>query len=338
MSEFSLAKKIFPSRSPIHSIESSIRSAYCLCLLPIYPYMMQATIITYLSILPLIQCMINISIRGGNIHQQLPITLTSSWATWTLEYENNCINLFKVEDSISEGWIQPTTYSKLYLPSDLPPPLIRPALGVALSNGIPRYIMPSAILSLDTPERRWRNRGINTLPRAYAWIDLFGVFSPKIESLKVSAFGQSTANVRFLEDQDGNAAWENAFSENTKNTFTSLRPDPQSSYPITQCYNTIKQYLLENPQSELYNGYHFVDIPLPNAPILQLPAKKLRMFLTDFENPKRLLEFEESLESEPLGELGVELMAVGAGGVSKYLPQVYTELFEPGNILFDQQF
>jgi hypothetical protein len=137
-----------------------------------------------------------ISIRGTVAPQMLPYSLTSQWPTWT--YLTDTDVLERVEDDLKEGWVQPTSYDKLFLPSDLPPPIAVPALGVVIANGVPRYVMPSVVLSLTTPERQWRNRGLNSLPRAYAWIDLFAPQVPRLDMLRLSAFGQSVADVRFL--------------------------------------------------------------------------------------------------------------------------------------------
>ena len=70
------------------------------------------------------------------------------------------------------GWVAPTTFSDLYLPADLPVPKCVPALGICLANGVPRFIMPSVITTLSTADRSWRNRGVNTVPRASYWIDV----------------------------------------------------------------------------------------------------------------------------------------------------------------------
>ena len=36
---------------------------------------------------------------------------------------------------------------------------------------------------------------------------------------------------------------------------------------------------------------------------------------------------------EPLGMLDVSITAVAAGGSSKFLPEAYIDLFDPGNII-----
>ena len=74
-------------------------------------------------------------------------------------------------------------------------------------------------------------------------------------------------------------------------------------------------------------GYHFIDIPLLNVSPIALPtSRRMRQFLTDFDEPRRFLEIEDfkDLDSEPCGELDVSIQQIGAGGDSKFLPEVST--------------
>lgn len=112
----------------------------------------------------------NINIRGNLRPELLPTALTNSWTTWTCN-ENN--NLEIVENDSNDGWLNPCSYEELFLPSDIPLPSCSPALGVVVSNGLLRYVMPSVVLTLETPDKKWRNRGLATLPRAHSWIDLY---------------------------------------------------------------------------------------------------------------------------------------------------------------------
>ena len=94
-----------------------------------------------------------VSIRGHYQLQSLPKSLTGSWKVWTLSREGE---LSPVENHIDDegGWIDPTSYNDLFLPLDLPLPTVRPALGIAVANGIARYIMPSVLVSITTPADR----------------------------------------------------------------------------------------------------------------------------------------------------------------------------------------
>lgn len=264
-----------------------------------------------------------IHIRGHNHLQRLPSEMASSWQTWTLNA--NAGSLVPVENHISsEGWVNPTSYGSLYLPADLPLPSVRPAVGFGISNGVARYLMPSVVLTLDTPSKTWRNRGICTLPRAWAWIDLFAENTPDLHRLRYSCYGRSVGNLRFLEDTDGVGAWDN------------LLKDQRSSVSVKGLVEQIQAMLLMPEHSAIFQqGFHFIDAVLPEVDLIGLPQVMLRSYITDIEDSQRLLEFEEVdlLDGEPCAELECVMQSVSAGGQSPYLPEVYRDLFEEGNIL-----
>jgi hypothetical protein len=284
----------------------------------------------------------SITIRGHAQPQTLPATYASSWPVWTCELAGiDGPTLVPVEQPGSvgdgEGWINPTSYDTLYLPSDLPTPTARMALGVVMANGSPRYLMPSMVLTLETPGQVWRNRGLCSLPRARCWVDAFAPFALSVDALKLASFGQFAADVRFLEDQDGSAAWQPLDAGEARSM---MRPVESALYSIAPTYDLFQQRVLkdfDNPQfAEVRTGYHFVDIPLVNVPPIRLPtSRRIRQFLTDFDEPRRLLELEDptALDSEPCGETFINVVKVSAGGESPYLPDVYRPLYEEGNVI-----
>ena len=82
-----------------------------------------------------------------------------------------------------------------------------------------------------------------------------------------------------------------------------------------------------------------------------MPPSDMRLYLSDFEDPKRLLQFddlaaaggqfqvgcgemgEKVLDGEPCGELQISPVKVSPGGESEFLPECYSALYEEGNIL-----
>ena len=150
----------------------------------------------------------SISVRGHPQPQMLPIAHCASWPVWTCELSNNAGQLLvPVDANADDGWVNPTSFDTLFYPSDLPLPLARPSLGVVMANGSPRYLMPSVVLTLETPSKMWRNRGLCSIPRARAWIDMFAAFASPIERLKLSSFGQLVPDVRFLEVYTDSSWW-----------------------------------------------------------------------------------------------------------------------------------
>jgi len=278
-----------------------------------------------------------ISIRGGNSVQSLPISMARSFNCYT--FNDMTRELDRVEgtsDSDSnEGWVNPTSFTELYCPKDLPLPKVTPSIGVCVVQGIPRYIMPSIVLSLETPDRVWRNRGLSSLPRAHAWIDLFSPYI-NLDSLVLSSFSKVTRDVRFLEDQDGSGSWQDLASIGSS-ALSFVRPEIES-LPIAATFRSFKDLLKEGiPELRVLNeGYSFVDIPIKGGPEWTLSSSlRVKQYLSDFDDPKRLLEIEnpDDLNSEPIGELDVKIEVVAAGRTSKYLPAVYESLYEEGNII-----
>jgi len=262
-----------------------------------------------------------VHIRGDSQLQKLPTSLISQWKIWSLEGDT-LLPIESVNDG--DGWLQPTSFDALYLPSDLPPPIVKPALGFAISNGVARYLMPSIVCSLETPSRVWRNRGLCSLPRAWAWIDLFAENTPPLRTLRYSCFGRTAGNLRFLEDQDGSAAWENLL--------------PQEDVSVRSIVEHVQAVLLTQQavNADLQTGFHFIDVPIPELRPIIVPGLQLRSYLTDFTQPQRLLELEEgsyALDNEPCAELDMMMVQTGAGSESPFLPKVYRELYEEGNIL-----
>ena len=150
----------------------------------------------------------SISIRGHPQPQMLPLAHCQSWPVWTCEL--GALNgqiLVPVDNDSDDGWVNPTSFDSLFFPADLPMPLARPSIGVVMANGSPRYLMPSVVLTLETPSKLWRNRGLCSIPRARAWIDMFAAFASPVERLKLSSFGQLVPDVRFLEVSSIDRVW-----------------------------------------------------------------------------------------------------------------------------------
>lgn len=340
-----------------------------------------------------------VSIRGHAAPQRLPQASVRSWPSYTYDMFPmfGDAELERVPDPLGEDdecWTNSNTFSELFLPADLPAPQYVPALGICVAQGVPRYVMPSCLLYLETPEGRWRNRGLNTLPRATAWVDTFSEFgSTSLHLLELSAFIQGAPNVKFLEDQDGASNWQCLLSNMAGGTAGGIVDDVTSTIPVKPLYDEFLKRMKEDPVlfKQLENGYSFVDIPLPmvgdhRVPLklsamdyrtgkmdinpdsskfipspISFPPTLCRMYLSDFEDPKRLLQFDNlaagqldpatgsgdtsgqfqlggeptaMLDGEPCGELTIQPVKVAAGGTSEFLPEVYRSLFEEGNILF----
>ena len=331
-----------------------------------------------------------ITIRGGPAVQRLPMSYVKTWPIYTFDATSATFEAVENEQSpAGEGWVNPTSFKDLFLPADLPLPKALPALGVCLANGVPRFLMPSLCLSLETPARSWRNRGVSSAPRAAVWIDLFALPGAGVGALRLSVFGQSVQDVRFLEDIDGAAAWESVLYASGLGPGTGAGPgfgpgagfgagaagaDPLT-LPVSRELAQLREALLALPDKDpalwqaLSDGYAFVDVPLclgrdpagaggggaggaGGAAQVAIPRLRLRALLCDFDRPDRLLALTNpgpgegsssggsgsggsgspELDGEAVGELSVEVVPVGAGSESEFLPEVYRDLYE-GNVL-----
>lgn len=278
----------------------------------------------------------NIKIRGSSQQQQLPISMASKFKIWTFIKEMNDIE--KVEDGSDElGFVDSTSFEELYLPADLPIPNGKAALGIVVANGIPRYIAPSVILTLNTPDKEWRNRGLCSIVRADGWLDVFSPFIPSLDKLEYSCFAQYAPDVRFLEDQDGTASWINAIDSESSIIKDSPSSSSSSSY-IKDAYESVDDWLKTccDADHPVMTGYHYIDIPLTNdyEHNIRIPPLKLKAFISDVDAPERLIEAEPSdLDVLPAGSLEIQMREVSAGGESEYLPECYRNLYEEGNII-----
>lgn len=287
-----------------------------------------------------------ISIRGHPQTQSLPMSLTLKWPAYTCDIKSNKLIEVEIPDALNDawvegGWVNPNSYADLYQPSDLPFPTGQLSLGVVLTNGVPRYIFPSMVLSLKTPEKVWRNRGINTLPRAHTWIDVFSPYCPSLPTLKISTYGKKANDVRFLEDQDGATAWGNLLVEKKKTTtsLSMLRPEG-NNHDIAYVLNELKRMLEDKSNFDLLSSksFCFIDVIIPDASITIGDSNQIKQFLSDFDDTDRFLEIEEDdnfLENEALGEMSIKVSMVAPGGMSKFLPVSYQSLFDEGSILLD---
>jgi hypothetical protein len=203
--------------------------------------------------------------------------------------------------------------------------------------------MPGVVMTLETPDKVWRNRGMKSLPRSNTWIDLFTAFPAGIKYLNkmnMAVFGKMTQDIRFLEDIDGSSAWEEIISINGKMIYDTYEA-------FTSAYS--EEYTKTDDMFKpIRDGYHYVDIPFPEIEKMLIPRFRMKMYLSDFEDPRRLIESDGSdtgqqeelssmslLDSEVCGELDVVCKVVAPGGESKFLPAVYRDLYEQGNILND---
>ena len=126
--------------------------------------------------------------------QTLPLEACSSWPIWVVNGKGSTSRVpvsriptpaADVDWTSGASFVPPLSFEQLWLPADLPAPCARMAIGLVLRNGEPRYIFPTIDTYLDAAGKRWRNRGIFSVPLAKTWLH-YGE-SPA-DNLRLSSF------------------------------------------------------------------------------------------------------------------------------------------------------
>ena len=126
--------------------------------------------------------------------QTLPLEACSSWPIWVVNGKESTSRVpvsriptpaADVDWTSGASFVPPLSFEQLWLPADLPAPCARMAIGLVLRNGEPRYIFPTIDTYLDAAGKRWRNRGIFSVPLAKTWLH-YGE-SPA-DNLRLSSF------------------------------------------------------------------------------------------------------------------------------------------------------
>jgi hypothetical protein len=85
----------------------------------------------------------------GRQQQSLPTSMVSNFERW-IQSGDLLMPIFN-SDSMGEedGWVDPVSFSELWLPSDLPLPMMRPALVALAKDGVVRHLMPGMDISVQ---------------------------------------------------------------------------------------------------------------------------------------------------------------------------------------------
>lgn len=71
-----------------------------------------------------------------------------------------------------DGWVDPVSWKELWLPEDLPLPLLRPGVAALIKDGVVRYLMPGLEVSIQAGGKLWWNRGMCSFPMALKWTEI----------------------------------------------------------------------------------------------------------------------------------------------------------------------
>ena len=256
--------------------------------------------------------------------QTLPIGYVNSWPLWMATGSSaGSVRCIETEDT-DGGWVNPITFEHLWLPVDLPLPTTRPAIGCVLKNGMPRYFFPTVETTLTSPddaEKKWHNRGLNSLPMAKTWLP-FGEVG--VDDLRISCYRADLPPDDESSEGDDDEPGESSPEEPIVEWDQVL--------PLTgvrEAVDTIFEVMADAPD-DLGSGFCYVVVPLDVelAPSAVSPGQRLRLFLSDVDATPTALDPEDR-ESWVWnrGECDLGIYNVAAGGESDFLPEAYKPLF-----------
>ena len=273
--------------------------------------------------------------------QKLPLEYCSSWPIWVTN-PGGKVPLSRVpvpEAALDEWWttwVPPAAFEQLWLPEDLPQPVARPAIGLVLSNGEPRYVFPTLDTTLVAPDGVvWRNRGLNSVPLAKTWLH-YGESPP--EALRLSAYHAMTAGGEGEAEGGERGGEEEA---EWRPYLTCL-----GNWPVQAALDEALLALERLPpllQKKLGQGFHYLLVPLPESSSLPAsalaPRSRLRLFLSDLQDfdPNNVAASSRARGDEATavdavdwqrGECDLTVCTVPSGKGSPYLPKPYEPLYQ----------
>ncbi|CAN0133881.1 unnamed protein product [Ectocarpus sp. 6 AP-2014] len=271
-------------------------------------------------------------LSADGTEQRLPVASASSFPLWFIDGDEQVDDagrkhVTQVPGPNAElGWVNPRSYSELWVPEGSPAPAMKLCLGMLMKDGVPRYVMPMVDLVVSKGGRKWRNRGLNSVPVAHTW-------EPVERAAAGSVFLSAYAEER-VEGSETDSMW-GAIAE---------------KLPVTDAFTDIVSVLADPPEElDIGSGFHFlvaeastkaeaaVAVPGigPGGSSVVAAARdggRVRVFLSDVSEPADLLDLEEMGKGGIRGvaALGFDVVSVANGGESEFLPEVYRPFFKPG--------
>lgn len=208
-----------------------------------------------------------------------------AWPTYKYVLDITLSTRFvKIPDS--NGFVVPTSIDELWQPQDLKQPQCLLALGFPFRNGEFRHVFPAIDLSFNGNHR---NRGLNTVPRAYQRME-FGM-------LVVERLDNFSPSLSICEENE--EEWK------TLTTVDSI--EKEINYAV--------ESIADSPPVEMEDGSFVVHVVCAHENVVTCPkpGSEIRALLLE--------------ENDPVGTLQVRIEKTAAGSESEYLPETYKTLF-----------
>jgi hypothetical protein len=242
--------------------------------------------------------------------ETLPLTYVATMPFWALGGDGQATKVPGLGgEGESEGWVDPSGYTELWQPADLPPPTAQAAVCFIIKGGVPRYMCPGLEISTVDSEgnRLWRNWGQNSLPVARSW-------------LPVDSLTLSTARLSVLLSDPANGV-------------STVEDDLASTIEVEQvgvagAVNELSRFLADPPKAFVDEASSFqrLNVVLPGVGPVKIPAPggRMRVYL----GPAELSDIVAGGRGQTDTTcLNVRVVEVAPGGRSEYMPEVYNALY-----------
>lgn len=290
-----------------------------------------------------------VGLEIGDAGQSLPKAYLKSFRRWKLDLpdplstDSPKATLIPGTDfygqSEHNSYVNPTTTTELWWPSDLSSLQVRPALDVVLRSGVPTYVL--AGLNVRVPPEassnhvEWWNYGLHSQPLARQWM----AFSWSGESsFRLECF----VGHRLLDEEsdcDITASkneweWTNLFPTSTEHL-------KQQQQLMQKALGDLGSFISSTGQdSSFAQGFHIVSCPLTDSWInLENPSVsqnnggarkcyKVACVATSEPDAEEILYMEDNLiPLVPASVLLVDVSPSASGSLSPYLPNAYKSLY-----------
>lgn len=220
---------------------------------------------------------------------KLPLSFASGWSTWILQHEVDSDTPKWTKIPNSGDFVNPISFHELWHPVDLRYPKLRLVTGMHIRDGVPRHIMPA----LDTMLENHRNRGLNTVPRAWRWMD----FTSYLAGSRNCSLQLQVQGIDHTDDaNDSHVVLEmDSVKESVDFAFSALASDPPT---------------------ELGSGSAIIHIvaQVSDTIIMPKPGNRLELALVEDGD-------------DVIGRLDVDIVPTAAGSQSEYIPNSYQALY-----------
>ena len=226
---------------------------------------------------------------------QLPVSFAQDWPTWVLSSNDDDKGTGREAYTWTKipndgDYVNPVSFHCLWHPVDLRLPQLQIAVALHVRDGVPRHVLPALDLTLGVSA--YRNRGLNSVPRAWRWMDVTAYLSGSRECTLELQTGSA--------DDGDEVRWESIAK------LTSVKDSIDFAF----------QALADDPPSELGSGSSVVHIVMNNGEQLAMPKPG---------NQLKLVMVEDG--DDVTGSLDVEIVPTLAGSKSEYMPESYAGLF-----------